>query len=99
MFREAVSVLIIGLLASVATLFIQTGTDDSETAAIGVQKKWGFPIVYRTTASGLAWADFNGHRFVLNTVAWVVVVGAIWAGTRRWNAARRRTSGSEPASD
>ncbi|MFA6562941.1 MAG: hypothetical protein WCV00_13610 [Verrucomicrobiia bacterium] len=88
-----------GLTVSVLSMFIQIGTDDSERETIGIQKKWGFPIPYKTTAPGLAWAEFNGIRFRVNTVVWIIVFGVLADTMRRIKRGANQASGaiSKPA--
>jgi hypothetical protein len=91
--------LLVGLSVSVFSMFIQVGTDDSERETIGIQKKWGFPVAYRTTAPGLAWADYSGIRFGANTVAWIIGLAAVLAASSRMRRGSNKASHatSEPA--
>lgn len=52
------------------------GKDKSEIDTIGVQTITGFPIPYRTTAPGLAWAQFNIIGWGLNTGAWLLIMSS-----------------------
>jgi len=90
---------IVGLTVSVFSMFIQVGTDDSERDTIGIQKKWGFPVTYRTTAPGLAWADCNGLRFGANTVVWVLGLAVALAAVKRMKKGSNQAlhATSEPA--
>ena len=69
---------VVSIVGSVLSMRIQMGTDDSDRETIGIQQKRGFPITYRTTAPGLSWADFNGFRFGMNTLAWATLLGTAW---------------------
>ena len=78
--------MLVGMFAvifSVLSAKIHNGSDASTTETIGIQKKYGFPISYQTTAPGLAWAQYDPFRFGLNTFAWILVVGAITLGSKR----------------
>ncbi len=75
----------IAVIISALSIEIQTGTDTSESETIGIQKKYGFPISYQTTAPGLAWAQYDPIRFGLNTTAWILIVGTITIGSKRMN--------------
>lgn len=83
---------LVGLTVSVVSMFIQFGTDDSERETIGIQKKWGFPVTYRTTAPGLAWADFNGIRFGANTVVWTTGLASLLAAIGRMKRGSNKAS-------
>ena len=74
---------VIAAIISVLSVSIQTGSDTSTSETIGIQKKYGFPISYQTTAPGLSWAQYNPIRFGLNTVSWILIVGAITLGSKR----------------
>jgi hypothetical protein len=89
-----------GLTVSFFSMFIQMGTDDSERETIGIQKKWGFPIPYKATAPGLAWAEFDGTRFRINTAVWIIVFGVLASTRRRMKKGANEASSatSEPAS-
>lgn len=73
----------IAVILSTLSMKIQTGIDTSESETIGVQSKYGFPIHFQTTASGLAWAQYDLVRFGINTVVWSLFVGATATGWRR----------------
>lgn len=64
----------LALIVSAFSMLIQLGSDASEKETTGIQKKWGFPITYRTTAPGLSWAKFDATRFGVNTVTWVILM-------------------------
>ena len=83
MIGKWVIVAIIAVIISALSMKIHTGTDTSESETIGIQKKYGFPISYQITAPGLAWAQYDPIRFGLNTVAWILIVGAITSGSKR----------------
>jgi len=68
----------IALVLSGLSMFIKIGTDITEKDTIGIISRWGFPIHYKITAPGLAWAQFDGARWGLNTIAWLAVLVAIW---------------------
>ncbi len=74
---------LVGLTVSVFSMFIRVGSDASERATIGIQTKWGFPVSYRTTAPGLAWADYNGLRFGANTLVWAIGMAVLLAAIGR----------------
>jgi hypothetical protein len=74
---------IIAVIFSVLSIRIQTGTDTSESETIGIQKKYGFPISFQTTAPGLAWAQYDPTRFGLNTLTWITLLGLIAFGMKR----------------
>ncbi len=66
------------LLLSGLSMFIKTGADATDSETIGVVSTWGFPIHYRTTAPGMAQAQFDASRLWLNSVAWFAVLIAVW---------------------
>jgi len=74
----------IGLLALLAlvlsglSMFIKTGTDATKSESIGIVSTWGFPIHYRATSPGLAWAQFVALRFWLNSAVWLTILTAVW---------------------
>lgn len=70
------------LIASSISMFISTGIDASAEATIGIQKNWGFPVAFRWTAPGLAWAQFDGICFLINTLAWCLIIEAGLLGIR-----------------
>jgi len=70
-------VAVFALVLSALSMLIKTGTDTIESKTIGIVTKWGFPIHYRITASGLAWAQFNGIRFWLNSAVWLAALLSI----------------------
>ena len=74
---------VIAVIFSVLSVKIHTGSDASTAETIGIQKIYGFPISYHTTAPGLAWAQYDPIRFGLNTVSWILIVGAITVGSKR----------------
>ena len=90
---------IVGLTVSVFSMFIQVGTDDSERDTIGIQKKWGFPVPYRMTAPGLAWANYNALRFGANTVVWTIGLATAIAVIKRMKKGSNQAlhATSEPA--
>jgi hypothetical protein len=96
---EWILLVLVGLTVSVFSMFIQAGTDDSERETIGIQKKSGFPVAYRTTAPGLAWADYNGVHFVANTVVWTIGIAVLVAAAGRMKRGSNQASHatSEPA--
>jgi len=72
----------LALLASAFSMAVRTGTDGIEKETIGIQTKWGFPVWYKTTAPGLAWAQFSGARFAVNSGVWFVVITTVWLVVR-----------------
>ena len=66
------------LVLSGLSMFIKTGTDTTESETIGVVSKWGFPIHYRVTAAGLAWAQFDAMRFWMNSIVWFAALSTVW---------------------
>ena len=70
-------IILFALVLSVLSMFIKTGTDITEAETVGNISKWGFPISYRITAPGLAWAKFDGVRFWLNSATWLAVLVSI----------------------
>ncbi len=80
-----VSVLVGAGVVSALSMFMPVGTNESEIHTIGIQTLSGFPFPYRTTAPGLAWADFNPVAFGANTFAWAAILSvlAIWIMNRR----------------
>lgn len=63
---------LVALTTSALTLFLKSGTDATALETIGVVSRWGVPIYFRTTAPGLTWAQFDGPRFLLNSILWLV---------------------------
>jgi hypothetical protein len=78
-----ISLVLVGLSVSVFSMFIQVGADDSARETIGIRKKWGFPVAYRTTAPGLARADYNVIRFWENTFLWLIGLAFFAVGISR----------------
>ena len=74
---------VIAVIFSVLSVNIQTGSDTSTSETIGIQRKYGFPISYQTTAPGLAWAQYDLIRFGLNTATWILIARAITFGSKR----------------
>ena len=70
------------LLVSLLTMNIETGAVASESETIGVQKKYGFPIVFLTTAPGLSRAQFSPLRFGVNTILWISVISVTVVGLK-----------------
>jgi hypothetical protein len=70
---------LLAVLLSALSMFVQTAIDESERETIGMQQRWGFPVSYKTTASGMAWARYDGTRFAINSAVWFVVVVIGWA--------------------
>ena len=69
---------LIALILSVSSIFIKMGTDATEKETIGIISRWGFPIHYKITAPGLAWAYSDAIRFCLNCFAWLAVLVTVW---------------------
>ena len=86
---KLILLIFIALIVSTLSMRIKMGTDSSESATIGIQTKRGFPIAYATTAPGLAWTQYDGLRFKLNTLAWVLIFTGIKSGMRQ---IRKRSS-------
>jgi len=81
-------IVVIALIVSLLTMNIQTGAVASESETIGVQKKYGLPIDYLTTAPGLSRAQFSPIRFGLNTIVWMSLGSAIAMGLKKIRKAR-----------
>ena len=88
-------VVLVSVIFSTLSMKIQVGTDTAESETIGVQKKYGFPISYQTTAPGLAWAQYDLIKFGLNTVVWIMFIGATAAG---WKRMKKKGSNQPPQS-
>jgi len=73
------SITLLALGLSLLSMLIQNGADESARETIGVQKLWGFPVAYRTTAPGLSWSRFDGMQFAMNSAIWCVIVAFCWA--------------------
>lgn len=71
-------VALLSLVLSCLSMFINTGTDQTQSETIGIVSKWGIPIHYRVTAPGLSRAQFDAMRFWMNSTAWFVVLIAVW---------------------
>jgi len=69
---------LVALVLSGLSMFIRTGADVTQSETIGVVSKWGFPVHYRSTAPGLARAQFDDVLFWLNSIAWFVILLAAW---------------------
>ena len=80
---EWLLLVIVGLTISCFSMFIQVGADDSEQDTIGIQKKWGFPVAYRRTAPGLAWANYSSLCFGANSVVWIIGLAVALAAIKR----------------
>ena len=83
----------LALLVSAFSMGVRVGTDAVEKETIGIQTKWGFPVWYKTTAPGLAWAQFSGARFAVNAGVWFVVITSVLLGVR----SKRRNRSSNQA--
>jgi len=84
--KKALQIAIVALLAIVISKvsgLIRCATDTKEKETIGVQSHWGFPVPWRTTAPGLAWARTDVCRFGLNTASWFCVIDCVWIGVKR----------------
>jgi len=66
------------LVLSGLSMFIKNGTDATTEDTIGIVSQWGFPIHYKITAPGLAWAQFVGARWWFNTIVWCLFLVAVW---------------------
>ena len=69
---------LLALVLSCLSMFIKTGTDRTQSETIGIVSKWSIPIHYRVTAPGLSRAQFDAMRFWMNSIAWFVVLIAVW---------------------
>ena len=65
---------LVALILSTLSMFIKMGVDTTASENIGIISQWGFPIHYRITAPGLAWAQFDALRFFLNVLVWFTVL-------------------------
>ncbi len=92
----SLSILLVACVLSLFSMFIPVGTNESEVHTIGIQTLSGFPVPYRTTAPGLAWADFNIVAFGANTLTWVAVLAllTIWIMRRRNRGSSNKTNGA-----
>ena len=72
---------LLAVILSVLSMFIKTGTDTTESETIGIITQYGFPIHFKSGATGLAWARFSGARFWLNTMVWFSAIMVILMAT------------------
>jgi hypothetical protein len=70
----ALLIVITALIFSVLSLYVTMGTDDTEEATVGVITKSGFPVSFRETAPGMAWAQYDASRFWMNTLTWFLIL-------------------------
>jgi hypothetical protein len=82
---------IIGLSISTLTMTVKMGTDNAESETIGIQKKYGFPVAFKTTAPGLSWAQYDPIRFGLNSLIWMLFLAATASGLDRTKRNRRHS--------
>ena len=82
MMKSLMAVGLMALVVSSISMLIPVGTDATDKDTIGIQRKWGFPIAYRRTAPGMAWAQLDGTRFSINTCSWCLLVAAGWFGVK-----------------
>jgi hypothetical protein len=68
---------LVAVILSALSMFIKMGADTTQSKTVGVIFQWGFPIHYRSTASGWTWAQFDGARFWLNSLSWFAVLMSI----------------------
>lgn len=65
------------------TVIIQTGVDTAYSDSVGIIRYWGFPIHYCSKAPGLAWAEYDPMRFLLNSFVWFIFLMAFWFYRRK----------------
>ncbi len=70
----ALLIVITALVFSALSVNVNTGRDDTEQATIGVITKSGFPVGFRESAPGMAWAQYDASRFWINTATWFVIL-------------------------
>ena len=76
---------LLALVASVLSMFVEMGTDNSLSETIGVITQYGFPVHYKYVAPGMAWPSFDVTRFALNSTVWLLFVTALWLASRYHN--------------
>ena len=65
--------LFLGIIASCCSQGIVITKDYTHKETVGIISHQGFPIWWKGTASGYAWADFRPVRFIANWLVWAII--------------------------